>query len=77
MTHDPATTPEETDLLFHWEATSHLGMVEGDLPATLPVSTAIATIKAKLQKTSASATWEVHFYNKPNCATGKTWTLLL
>ena len=71
------TTPEEADLLFHWEAISHLGMVEGDLPATMPVGTAIKAIRAKLQTTSASATWEVHFYNKPNCTTGKTWTFLL
>jgi len=71
------TTLEETDLLFHWEATSAFGMVEGDLPATTPVGIALATIKAKLQKASASATWEVHFYNKPNCTTGKTWTIIL
>jgi len=76
MTQDP-TTPEEADLLFHWEATSALGMLEGELPATTPVNIALATIRARLQKTSASATWEVHFYNKPNCSSGKTWTLLL
>lgn len=62
--------------LLHWEAISSHGLVEGDLPVTLPFREALVKVRQEVKaQQNLQTAWAVSFYID-NDRKGK-WTVII